>query len=410
MKNNLCYQAALVHLLVVIAFSVHARPYAGVSGLAASADSATTAGTNPAGMARFDAPASRGELVLVYSESTWEGSLGDTDRTVTSEDSTTIAVPSGYMVRPLNDDWIFGFTILGFGYSDDFGDWPGRYFIESYDSLSISAFPSIAYRINDQWSVAASLALNYASFEQTRAVANVFDPGFGDGRSQLETDGMDVGFGLSSLYQISDQTRLGLVYSSELSPTQDGKASFRGLGPNTETVLEEAGFLGADVEVKSTTPQSLLVGLYHERENNHSIVFDVAWSDFSNFELSEYYFDGEGLSAHEATWQDVWAFSGAYTWPAGNRWMLSAGGLYVSDFVEDDDRIFLLRLDKMWGVGFAAEWLWKKDRRVEMNLSYLSIGDAPIQSPAVPIVGSASGEYSQRDILVFRLALSLGSL
>ena len=64
----------------------------------------------------------------------------------------------------------------------------------------------------------------------------------------------------------------------------------------------------------------------------------------------------------------------------------------------------------MWGVGFAAEWHWKQDRRVEMNLSYLSIGDAPIQSPAVPIVASASGEYSQRDILVFRLALSLGSL
>ena len=387
-----------------------ARPYAGISGLAASADSATTAGTNPAGMARFDAPAMRGELVLVYSESTWEGSLGETERDVTSEEDTTIAVPSGYLVRPINEDWAFGFTILGFGYSDEFGDWPGRYFIESYDSVSVSAFPSLSYRINDQWSVAGSLALNYSSFEQTRAIANVFDPGFGDGSSELETDGLDVGFGLSTLYQLSDRTRFGLVYTSELDPTQDGEAKFRGLGPNTEKVLDEAGFLGADVEVKSTTPQSVVAGLYHEFENDHSVVFDVAWSDFSEFELSEYYFDGEGLSAHEATWQDIWAFSGAYTWPVSDRWMLSAGGVYVSDSVEDDDRIFLLRLDSMWGVAFAAEWQWREDRLLEMNLSYLTIGDAPVESPSVPVFGSVSGEYSQRDILIFRLALNLGAL
>ena len=43
-----------------------------------------------------------------------------------------------------------------------------------------------------------------------------------------------------------------------------------------------------------------------------------------------------------------------------------------------------------------------------MNLSYLTIGDAPIESPSVPIVGSVVGKYTQRDILVFRLTLNFG--
>ncbi len=403
-------RAATVATLFCLTTAVEARPYAGVSGLAASADSATTAGTNPAGMARFDEPAMRGELVLLYSESTWEGSLGNSGREVTSENDTTLVVPSGYIVQPINEDWAFGFTILGFGYSDDFGDLPYRYFIESYDSVSISAFPSLSYRLNDQWSVAGSLALNYSSFEQSRVVSNFLDPGFEEGTSELETDGLDLGFGLSTLYEFSDRTRFGLVYTSELDPTQDGKAKFRGLGPNTERALEASGFLGADVEVKSTSPQSVVAGLYHEFENNHSVVFDVAWSDFSSFQLSEYYFDGEALATNEANWQDIWAFSGAYTWPAGERWMLSAGGMYVGDSVEDDDRIFLLRLDSMWGVAFAAEWQWQENRTLEMNLSYLNIGDAPIESPSVPILGSVVGEYTQRDILIFRLALNFGSL
>jgi long-chain fatty acid transport protein len=409
--NRLLFTVSvLVTCSVAFSTSMQARPYAGVSGLAASADSATAAGTNPAGIARFDAPAMRGELVLVQSESEWEGRLGEGGREVTSDDSTTIVVPSGYMVRPINEDFTFGFTILGFGFSDDFDDWPGRYFIESYESVSISAYPSIAYRINDRWSVAGSLALTYASFTQERAVANVLDPGFSDGSSELETDGLDVGFGLSTLYELSDRTRIGLAYNSEIDPTQDGDAKFRGLGPNTEMALDQAGFLGADVEVKSTSPQSLLGGIYHEFENDHSVVVDLAWADFSNFELSEYYFDGEQLTANEATWQDIWAISAAYTWPISDRWMLSAGGMYVSSMVEDDDRIFTLRMDEMWGLGFAGEWQWTEDRAVEVNFSYMTIGDAPIESPSVPLLGTVTGEYSQRDIFILRVALNWGAL
>ena len=410
MNRLLFTVSVLVTCSVAFSSSMQARPYAGVSGLAASADSATAAGTNPAGIARFDAPAMRGELVLVQSESEWEGRLGEGGREVTSDDSTTIVVPSGYMVRPINEDFTFGFTILGFGFSDDFDDWPGRYFIESYESVSISAYPSIAYRINDRWSVAGSLALTYASFTQERAVANVLDPGFSDGSSELETDGLDVGFGLSTLYELSDRTRIGLAYNSEIDPTQDGDAKFRGLGPNTEMALDQAGFLGADVEVKSTSPQSLLGGIYHEFENDHSVVVDLAWADFSNFELSEYYFDGEQLTANEATWQDIWAISAAYSWPISDRWMLSAGGMYVSSMVEDDDRIFTMRMDEMWGLGFAGEWQWTEDRAVEVNFSYMTIGDAPIESPSVPLLGAVTGEYSQRDIFILRVALNWGAL
>jgi long-chain fatty acid transport protein len=380
-----------------------------VSGLAAAADSAATAGTNPAGAARFDEFAAKLELITVHSESEWKGKIGDNGQEITSEDSTTILVPSGYLIKPLSDDFTFSFTLLGFGYSDDFGDWPGRYFIESYESFSVSAFPSIAYRLNERWSIAGSLALNYASFEQERAIVNVFDPGFGDGSSMLETDGFDVGFGLSTLYQLSDRTRFGLVYQSEIDPTQDGEAKFRDLGPNTEMALEKIGLLGADVEIKSRSPQVVLAGVYHEFENNHAFTVDLAWSDFSNFELSEYYFDGQALSTHEATWQDVWALSGDYSWPVSERWMLSAGAFYVSEMVEDDDRTFMLRLDDLWGVGFAGEWRWTQDRTVDINLSYMTLGDAPIESPSVPLFGSVTGEYSQRDILMLRIGVNWGS-
>ena len=345
----------------------------------------------------------------MQSESTWDGQVGDGTQTVRSDNSSTLVVPAGYLVQPINDKFAFSFTMLGVGFSDDFGDWPGRYFIESYESLSISAFPSLAYRVSDRWSVAASAAITYARFEQDRAIANVFDPGVGDGSSNLEADGVDIGFGLSTLYELSDQTRVGLLYQSEIDPTQDGKAKFENIGPNTEAVLDRLGLIGADLEVKSTSPQSLLAGIYHEFENNHALTFDVAWVDFSSFELSEYVFDGNSFSSVDGDWEDIWAFSASYSWPVSDRWMLGVGGLYVSDMVDDDERTFMLRLDSMWSLAAAAEWQWTDNRRVEFNFSYMTSGDAPI-STTVPMLGQISGEFTKRDIFLLRLSVSWGGI
>ncbi len=112
-------------LQAIFAQGVAARPHAGFSGLAAAADNAGTAGTNPAGITRFES----------------------------------------------------------------------------------SAFPSLAYRVNDKLSVAGSLALSYSVYDQERAVANIFDPGVADGTANLETDGFDTGFALSALYEMTDKTR-----------------------------------------------------------------------------------------------------------------------------------------------------------------------------------------------------------
>ena len=336
--------------------------------------------------------------------------MGENGPMFESEDSSTTIVPTGYMIRPINDKFSFGFTVLGAGFSDDLGDWPGRYFISSYDSVSISAFPSIAYRVNDSLSIAGSASVTYSIFDQERAVANLFDPDFADGTATLETDGFDVGFGLSFLYEISDQTRWGAMYQSGSDPTLEGEVKFSGLGPNTEAVLEEAGFIGAEVEVKSKTPQSVLAGIYHEFDNQHAITADFAWAEFSEFELSEFYFDGEALASNDASYEDIYAISVGYSWPLVERWMLGVSALYVDDMIEDDDRTATFRLDSMWSAGVAAEWQWTETRAVQVAFSYLGLGDAPVNTPPIPGIGSSSGEFSNRDVWLLRIGVTFGAL
>jgi long-chain fatty acid transport protein len=405
------FHASLLTLVLVSGSSTAmARPYAALSGLAASADSAATAGTNPAGIMRFDNTSQRVELLAFFSESTWEGQLGETEIGFKSDDSTETIVPSGYFVKPLSDKWGFSFTVLGAGFSDDLGEWPGRYVLETYDSVSISAFPSIAYRVNDKLSIAGSLSLTYSIYEQERRVANLLDPGFGDGKAELDTDGFDIGFGASMLYEINDRTRWGLTYLSEVDPELDGDTKYSGLGPNTEAILEKGGFLNADVEVKSRSPQSVLAGIYHEFENEHAVTMDVVWSDFSRFKLSEFYFDGETIAETDTEYQDIWAVSGSYSWPINSRWMMSVAGLYASSGVDDEDRSIILRLDELWGVGVEAEWQWTEHRNVLFGINYLTLGDAPVDAVDIPLLGSTQGKFTSRDIIMLRIGMTFGAL
>lgn len=397
-------------LMMIISASAQARPYAGISGMAATADSADTAGNNPAGMSRFDKWAFSGEAILITSDSEWESSFSNIDGKRTSFDSSENFVPRFAYVQPINDSWSFGFTFLGAAFDEDFGNWAGRYFIVSYESILVSAFPSLAYEINDQWSVAGSVAVSYSSFEQERAVRNIFDEGFGDGKSEIETDSVEYGWGASTLYQLNDQTRFGLTYQSRIDQEQEGDNKFSNLGPVTGAVVDRLGLDGQDVTVEGYRPESIVLGMYHEFDNKHAVTVDAVWNNFSKFRLSEFYFDGESYSDTDERYNDVYALAASYSYPVSDRWMLGVSGLITNNMLDDEDRTITLRLDQVWSAAVAAEWQWTENRTLDLSLAYVGVGDAPIETAEIPVLGSLQGEYKSRDMWLFQVGMSWGSL
>jgi len=400
-----------IAMICFISTPLAARPYPGISGLAATADSAQTAGTNPAGITRLKGRTFDAEIMLFTSESEWKSSFSDENIQYNSKNSSETVVPRIAYVQPINDNFTFSFTFLGAGFSDDFDeDWPGRYFIIEYESIYLSAYPSVAYRVNDQWSVAGSVAITYTSFEQERAVRNIFDPGFGDGKSELEADSTEFGFGLSTLYEMTDRTRFGLAYQSEIEPSQDADASFQNLGPNTTAVMDRLGIFNADLTLESASPQSVLFGVYHEFENRHAVTLDLAWVDFSEFSLTEYYFNGEAFAETDTDYNDIYGAAVSYTFPVSERWMLGFGGAITNDMVDDDERTMILRMDSIWTLGVAAEYQWRENRKIRASLTYVGMGDAPVETAEIPGLGSLQGEYTSRDTWLFQVGMSFGGM
>ena len=382
-----------------------AGPYPSMSGISAAADSASVAGNNPAAMTRFDSRAMSAEIIGFFTDNTWSGRIGTTGPEFRSEDSSTTVVPSMNMVRHFRDNWWFGFTILGSGFSDDFGEtWPGRYFIQEYELLYISGFPSFATKLTDKLSVAGSLAITYTSYTQDKAVPNL-DPGAGDGHLNIDTDGFTVGFAVSALYEFTERTRFGIAYRSELDPELDGNANFSGLSPTTETLLDAAGLLNAGVDVKSVSPQSINAGIYHEFDNTSAVTFDVAWADFSEYKLSEIYVEGNALSESNPIYDDILAFSVGYNWPVSDRLRLGIGAMFVDDMIEDENRTLTLRLDSLWSVGFGIEWQLNERRAITVMLNYLQVDEAPVTSPAIPGIGSVTGRFSDRQTIWLQVGM-----
>ena len=69
-----------------------------------------------------------------------------------------------------------------------------------------------------------------------------------------------------------------------------------------------------------------------------------------------------------------------------------------------------LRLDALWSAGVAAEWQWTETRTIKMSIAYMGVGDAPVTTPDIPVLGSLEGKFESRDTLLFQLGMTWGSL
>jgi hypothetical protein len=68
-----------------------------------------------------------------------------------------------------------------------------------------------------------------------------------------------------------------------------------------------------------------------------------------------------------------------------------------------------LRLDSFWAAGVGVEWQWTPTRVVSATLNYIQLGDAPVTSPSIPMIGSVTGRYSDSGTIFLEVGMSFGT-
>jgi long-chain fatty acid transport protein len=374
-----------------------------MSGLFATADDAETAATNPAGLTRLHDSEWVAGVSAFYTASDFTTTAQSTGGSLSNSSDSSLAIPSLYYARPINSDITFGISLtVPSGLGSDPGDsTPGRYLLEKWTLGYVSLTPAAGCQVNDKFSLGAGLNLNYALYDYQTAVFN--GPGQPDGKMELRDGSFGVGYQLGALYELSPTTRFGVSYTSSTTSSFSSTPSLSGLAPQREALLP-VGIRSSPVTLESEFPQRVGAGIWHEFAGGKSATLDVIWINFNRFGLSNATLGNYSIEVANNRYNNIWAATAGFNWPLDEKWRLRLGTAYASSGVDTENRSFAFRLDRIWGAGAGAEYRWRKNRVLGVNLTYYSLGTAPT-STTIPLVGTLSGEFSSNYAVELDLTL-----
>jgi long-chain fatty acid transport protein len=173
------------------------------AGVAARAEDASIAASNPAGMSRLEKAEVMGTIQPVFTDVQFQPGPGTTTTGPNGDGSVVLPAAGLFYVQPLGKDWRFGLSLgsylgLGVKYEDD---WVGRYYMQESALITLDVMPSVSYRVTDWLSIGAGLVFQYAYLKTTLALNNtsLLDPNAPDGQLEYTDDSFGIGGGAGIL-------------------------------------------------------------------------------------------------------------------------------------------------------------------------------------------------------------------
>ncbi len=425
------------------------------AGRAAMATDASVVYYNPAAMTELDRAQFSGGFTYINADGEFNGNGTDAKGdSITGADDTDpysnggdflgeAFIPFFYYVQPINDQISVGlgiFTPFGTNteYDDDF---VGGGFADETSLKSIEIQPSIAFKIDEQFSIGGGIDIVYMEgtlSKQVDTIPGAVSPAFAGFENHFEVSGDDWGYGwnLGAYYKLSDATTLGLTYRSEIDLKLEGDSEFDeefkyfdaaangGLGGigSYGTIRPQAS------KVPLTTPESATLSVTHQLTDELLLQAGTTWTGWSSFQ----YFDviatentadataadvsdvtglGNGYIGHIVEkWDDVWAISVGATYQLNDRIALRAGYAFDESPVSDEYRTARVpSSDRQW-VTAGAQYVVNSDLSFDLGAAYLFMDTMSLSETSKDLndetIGAASvtGEY---DIDVFGLAFQV---
>lgn len=262
------------------------------AGTAATADEASTAYYNPAGITRIPDH----QLVIggawVHADNdfnpTFASNMAGTALALRGEENSDKdnVVPFLHYTAQVTDDVFLGLSVVSpFGLAAEYSENSVlRYMATRSELKTIDISPSIAYRVNKCLSVAAGADILWAKAHldlQTSATAGAT---LVDGFQRNTAEEWGYGYHLAVLWELSERTRFGINYRSHVKINADGESEQVFPTSAGLTALGLSGFRDTyPVHASVTLPSTLYISAYHAFTDEFAVMADVNWTDWSRF-------------------------------------------------------------------------------------------------------------------------------
>jgi long-chain fatty acid transport protein len=307
-------------------------------------------------------------------------------------------------VKVLNDDWRLGVGMTAaLGGGVDYGnDFVGRYQATRSVLQGITFGGTLGYKVNERLSIGGGVGLVYTMLEQDIAI----NQAGADGEISFEDlDDWSLQGIMGLTYGFNDKWLLGINYRSESDVELEGDFKAKGIAnPIVNAITSRLN----KVEMGFDLPQALTMGLKYQYTPDTSLMFKLAWEDFSAFSENGIQVSGSAPITVNDTldrnWKDVWGLGVAAVHHSGNG-TYTVGVSYDSSPVDDDDRTFDLPADEQLTLGLGYSWdNPDKDLTYSISSSLKWLGDNKIDQTAQGV--RAAGEFSTNYLLFISASLS----
>lgn len=298
------------------------------SGGAAAVNDAKTSFTNPAGLSQLQGRQWVADSLYFIPSVTFsnEGSVDAIGAPVSGgnggEGAVNKFIPSAYFSYPINKALTAGFTINApFGLETKWDeDWVGRYHAIETGIHTINFSPALAYKVNEKWSLGASVNIQKTSASLSKALdfgAICFGllgpvacggiglpaPQVADGKVEMEGSDWGIGYTLGALLSVKN-THVGFSYRSRVDHVLDGEADFT--APAQAAAFAPA-FTDSDGKVDLTLPAVLSMSVRHKWVQDLIVMADYTITQWSSFKELKIDFDNpaQPKEVTEKNWKDT---------------------------------------------------------------------------------------------------------
>lgn len=394
------------------------------AGGAASADNASAVFFNPAGLTRLQGNQWTGALHLILPSAKFanQGSkaaggapLGGGNG---GDAGVPAAIPNFYLAHDIDERTKFGFGVnVPFGLSTDYeSNWVGRYHALKSEVQVVNLNPSLAYRVNDAWSIGGGIDVQYAKAELSNAIdfgtvcmgalgAKLCAPlgllpQAADGKATVTGDSWGFGYNLGVMAAPRPDTRFGLAYRSRVDHQLNGDARYDKPAAVPAALANSPVFSNAGAKADLNLPGSLSLSVFHQATTRLALMADVTRTYWSRFKELRVRFDnGAPDSVIPENWRDVnrVALGAAYRYD--DAWTLRAGTAFDQSPVSDPDRTPRLPdADRIW-LGIGVKYQSSKNTGLDIGYAHIFMKEATLNQLS-PVRGNLVGSSdNQTNIL-----------
>lgn len=268
-------------------------------------------------------------------------------------------VPALYFSSPINDKMAFNLAITSpFGLETRYKkNSPGRFRALNSSISTLNLNPSLAYKLTDDLSFGAGVMAQYYTADLTNEVFT----GLASPATGLATvDGSDWGYGYNFgfKYDISKDLKVGLGYRSKIDYKLKGNLD---VGDN---------LVVSKFKAKTTTPESMSLGVAYNVNPELQIVADSTWTRWSRLKKLDIIAQNALLSnTTQFNWNDSYLNSVGANYALNKNNLLRTGLAYEKEAINNRNREQRVpSSDKYW---ISAGLNHKLGDGFEVDLAYV---------------------------------------